>query len=359
MAFPAQKTKFHDSKPLFDRDYPPDKHYKIDLSLSENPLGCSPLVLALLQSEEARDTIQHYPDRSCSFLRKSLSGCLGIQKEAFYIADGASGTLQDIVKLFISPGKHILMPDSTFPAPAFGATALGGYARTVPLRTDFHVDFDAIRESVDDDTGLIFVCNPNNPTGILEAREDIISLANAVPFPVVVSEANIEFPNAGSLLDIKERPGNLMVVRSFSKAYGLAGLRVGYAVCSVGWVEKLRKYNHIFKVGALSERLAGEALKDQEHVRKSVDFVREQRSFLMREVENLGFQTIPSQSNTFVARLPRHVEGEPFLHDLQNRNCAVVSCGSFLSLGPSFIRISPRSSRINEEFLRIVEDILA
>lgn len=311
-----------------------------------------------MTSEAIKEAIQHYPDRHNSFLKSALSDFLKVPEEALYIADGASGTLQDIVKIFISPGKHILMADSTFPAPAFGATALGGYARMIPLRADFHIDLKGLRESIDENTGLIFICNPNNPTGILETQEDILSLADSTSLPVVVSEANIEFCNASSLLDVRDRPENLIIVRSFSKAYGLAGLRIGYAVCPPGWADRLHQYNHIFKVSALSERLACEALEDQAHVKKSIEFVREQLLDLMVEVEKLGFQTIPSQSNTFVARLPDTIQPDSFIKGLQQRDCAVVSCHSFLSLGPSFIRISPRSADINKAFLEIVKDVL-
>ncbi len=341
---------------FFDSDYAPSNRYKYDLSLSENPFGHSE---SIVQSfEDFKEGLSHYPDKNNLKLKHAIAGIKNISEDSIYIGTGVTGIIQDLCKLYIKEGQHILLPESTFPGPIFGASIMGGHAKLVPFKSNFKVDFDAIKEYYNSNTSFVFLSNPNNPTGILERPIDIIDLANSISCPVIVSEANIEYTGE-SLLDFPDLPKNLIIMRSFSKVYGLASLRVGYAVAHEEIIKKVEKIMYPFRITHTSETLCLKALMDQNHVSRSIELFYEQKDFLIEELKNLGFKCIPSEGSTFIAKIPSSYSTASLLNKKLNElDCAIVPCCNFQGIGSQYVRIAPRIHETNVNFIKVLSSIL-
>jgi len=352
-----RKNKLQEVRALFDNDYAPSKRFIYDLSLSENPLGHSQEILKVLSQDNKHD-FSHYPSKDAETLRQNIADFFNIKSEFIYIGAGVTGIIQDLCKIFVKPNQHILLPESTFPGPIFGATVAGGFAKLVPFKNNFRVDFESIKNNQTSKTAFIFLSNPNNPTGILEETQDIIDLSNEVTCPVLVSEANIEYTGQ-SLLECDELPKNLIVMRSFSKIYGLAGLRVGYAVIGSDNILSIKKSMNPFRISQLSETICVEALKDRSHIKKSRHYLYNEKKKIFDSLNEIGFSCIPSEGSTFVTQIPASSKNANHLNEELNKvGCAIVPCTNFRGIGKKYIRISPRTHEINETFLKKLKKIV-
>ncbi len=342
---------------LFENDYAPSQRFKYDLSLAENPFGCSKIVKQSIT--DSLDNLNFYPDKENLSLKEKISDFYGFDLEQIYIGTGVTGVIQDFCKVFVQRGQHVLMPESTFPGPIFGATIMGGGAILTPFLENFRVNFQDLENKVNFDTSFIFLSNPNNPTGLLEDSNKIIELAKKVRCPVLVSEANIEYTSEKGLLSKTfSLPENLVVMRSFSKIYGLASMRVGFAIGSQETIERLNFSINPFRISTLSEKAACTALDDQEHVKNSIRQINIEKSFLYKELESIGFKAYMSEGNTFIAKTPQEETDAINLRNrLNKKNCSIVPCNQFRGIGEKYIRISPRSHDINSKFISILKDI--
>ena len=334
----------------FSADYVPLHKQRIDLSNAENPLGSSGIIAAAIK--DSLGQIAHYPERDHGNLIGALSQHHGLPLESFFIGNGATGCIQNIVMTFVGNGGHVLLPELSFPLPIFAATVMGGGARKVPMTEDFRINFDVLLQSINKHTRLVFLCNPNNPTGIYEEPEDILEFAKKVRVPVLVSEANIEYAGTSLLEAFAMWPDNLIVVRSFSKVHGLAGLRVGYGIAAPKMVHEIMKFQLPFGVSHLSQAAAIAALRDVEHVRRSVLTMRGENKFLCKQLEVLGFEVLSTDSNIFLAKLPDHVPDDlVFVASLERQGITVLSGTAFSSSLRGWIRVSPRTRQINTSFI--------
>lgn len=341
----------------FSADYVPMHKQALDFSNTENPLGCSPNVIEALSATMSQ--IPHYPDRAHSALIAALSARHSIQKDHIFVGNGATGCIQTIVASLISSGKLVVLPEMSFPLPIFAATTLGGAGLQVPMADGFRIDFDRVMDAVTPQTGLIFMCNPNNPTGLVETPQDILAFAREARVPVLVSEANVEYEESASLLPfIEEWPDNLIVVRSFSKAYGLAGLRVGFGVAAPDMVQRLQRFQLPFAVSGLSECLAIEALKDTQHVQATKSFVKGAIQTWQNDFESLGFEVMSSQSNTLLVAPPPSFETTSIIRSLDKKGITVIYGGSFHPKLERFIRLAPRNERANKMLIDTVAGLL-
>lgn len=338
-------------KSLFENDYAPAERFKFDLSLAENPYGCSDNVKQAII--DGFQNLYHYPDKENLFLKRKIAQFYGLNNENLYIGTGVTGIIQDLCKVFVKSGQHVLMPESTFPGPIFGATIMGGGAVLLPFRNNFRIDFQSFVKNSNQNTAFIFFCNPNNPTGILEDTHEIISVAQQVKCPVIISEANIEYTGTNGLLEnIHDIPDNIVILRSFSKIYGLASLRVGFAVANKELIKKLEVSINPFRISGLSELAAVVALDDQAHVHSTKNKIDLEKEFLVRELKSIGFDADISQGNTFIAKIPAVEEDARSLNEkLHQQNCSVIPCNQFSGIGNRYIRIAPRTHDINAKFI--------
>ncbi len=278
----------------------------VKLGSNENPLGLSPRVREALLG--ALDRIHHYPDGECTRLRRQLAARLGLTPDCFCVANGVDNVLTCLGLAFLDAGDRCVIGHPTYTAYAALARLLGAVPVEIPLR-DWRFDVDAAGKAARGARAVI-VCNPNNPTGsILRHSEVETLLARVSPETLVVlDEAYAEwvddpaFPDAVALL--RGRP-NVVILRTFSKIYGLAGLRVGYAIASPEVAASLNQVREPFPVDRLAQAAAEAVLDDEAYVRSSFENNRQGKADLARAFGTLGLRHLPTQANFILVDLAR------------------------------------------------------
>lgn len=339
------------------RPYAFMERFDIDLSLSENPLGCSPKVFAVIKKE--MDKVKHYPDPNCTELRKALSKKFNVPMEKIIISNGSEQLISLIPRVLLNPGDEVIIPEVTFPLFENGVRLAGGIPIFSKMTGDFSINLQDIKNRITKKTKLIFLCNPNNPTGKILGKKEILKFVKEVqPINVVVDEANIEF-GGESVVNAINKFDNLVVLRTFSKAFGLAGLRIGVGFASKDLIKVLNKIREPFTVNILAQKCAVTALKDEKFIKKTKKFVDEQREFLIVELRKRGFEVINSQSNNILIRVDRLFgSATNFVELLNKNNISVVNGTNFRGLGNKFVRISPRLPKTNQLFLKIIDKFI-
>jgi len=271
----------------------------IKLASNENPLGPSPKALAALVG--GHDSLHRYPDGGAYRLRQALADRWKVSLDHIILGNGSDEILGLLARTFLAPGDEAVMADQTFVIYKMEVTAAHGKAVIVPLVNWTH-DLDGMAQAITSRTRLVFLCNPNNPTGTMVAADAVARFMAQVPENVVVvfDEAYLEYvrdPHFPDSLQYVTQGRNAIVLRTFSKIYGLAGLRIGYGITTPEITNCLNRVRPPFNANTLAQRAALAALGDDEHVAKS----RAVNAAGMQQIENglraLGFATIPSQAN--------------------------------------------------------------
>jgi len=363
---------------------------RINLALAGNPFGPSPTIKERYAAvaEELGHRNGDYPHiarhleakiRARHEITPDEVGSENKMSPDVYLGNGCTGIIQDIFNSgLIKQGEYLVVPESTFPVPANLAIQNSIAVNKVSLTNDLKIDFGQISRAVEKTTArgykvsMIFLANPNNPTGYAQTTKSIIEMAMACPESlVVVSEANIDYVSetalkrmGGTLLDrenIDQLPKNILVLRSFSKAYGLADDRVGYAIGDRALLAALRQRIAPFNMSAHSLIDAIIALDDNDHVVKSREHMEREIKKFAERFKSLGFpNTTESDSNLLIARVPSYFSSSDELVSLlRDQNCAVVSCGAEFGeqLKGKYIRVTPASADQNDEFLDILQKI--
>ncbi len=330
----------------FSADYVPMSKQPMYFSNTENPWGYAWHIEAEIKDNFA--FVSRYPARGHNTLIESLSAHHKLAKNNFFIGNGATGCIQNVVMTFVRNGNHVVLPELSFPLPIFAATVIGGGGLKVPMQDNFRINFEALLQSINRSTALVFLCNPNNPTGLYESTDAILAFAKNVKVPVLVSEANIEYAGRSLLESFSAWPNNLIVVKSFSKVHGLAGLRIGYGVAQPELIKEIMRFQLPFAVSCLSEVAAAAALTSMEHVDNSAATMRNEIDFLCQQLEDLDFSVLRSQSNMLLAKLPNQVVStEHFLTGLEKEGITILNGAAFSSSLNRFVRISPRRRDLN------------
>ncbi len=327
-----------------------------DLSLSENPLGCSPLVAEKLTKNAF--AFNSYPIPNGSTLKSSISSKTGCPPENIFISNGSEAIINAIPQILASPGDEAIIPSLTFPMFSICSEFAGLNVQCAPMTKKLEIDLQAIQDLVTTKTKLIFICNPNNPTGSVISKNKLVQFFKTVPTSVVIviDEANIEF-GGESVSNLTSRFSNLMVLRTFSKGFGLANLRIGYAIANQSIITTLREQTPVFPISGLSEALCSVALQDDDFILQTKQFIDEQRKLLTDELKKLGFTVFPSEANNLFVKLPNDLKSDAFLSMLEKADISVVTGSSFAGFDDSFFRVSPRSAKTNAIFLAAVTQL--
>jgi len=289
----------------------------VKLASNENPLGPSPLAVAALRDALAR--VHRYPDGHAFALRRKLAQRLGVAGEALVLGNGSSELLELLAKTFLGPGDEVVFAWPSFAMYPIVVRGMGATPVTVPLDAGLVHDLDAMAAAVGPRTKLVLVCNPNNPTGTSLGRQTFDRFAAALPAEVVlvVDEAYFEYARREDFPDalawIARRPATI-VLRTLSKIYGLAGLRVGYGVTDPELAGFLERARHPFNLNSLAQAAAVAALDDDEHVARSQEINRRGMAYLARELAALGIEVTPSDANFVLVRAGAGVY-EPLLRE--------------------------------------------
>lgn len=330
------------------------KKLPIDLSLSENPLGCSPKVAMVLNQLTQTDFFD-YPDPDCNQLKKALAKRFRIEVECIFVANGSEAVIKLLPQVLLKPQDEVIIPKLTFPMFEIASKMANGKIVSSEMTPDFDIDLGDIKTKITKKTKLIFLCNPNNPTGRIIAKRDILDLVRSTTATVVVDEANIEFGGRTVIRETK-RFDNLFVLRTFSKGFGLAGFRIGFCVGSRDKIKDIQQASQPFPVSTVAEKAALVAFADTEFIKKTRAFMKGERDFLSRELEKRGFEVIKSQANNLLVKLPN--PSSAFVKTLNEKGVSVVDGSSFTFDSVSFIRVSPRLRETNRKFIGIIDQIL-
>ena len=299
---------YQPGKPIGElaREYGLDESEIIKLASNENPLGPSPKAIAAVR-EQAQE-VHRYPDGNAHTLRGALSEHHGIAAERILLGNGSNDLLDLVARAFLGPGRQAIYGQYAFAIYPIATRSTGAEGVVAPANRPGHGqpyghDLSAMAARITRPTRVVFIANPNNPTGTWVSGEELENFLEAVPSDVivVVDEAYVEY--AAGVADYREVSGwldrfpNLIVTRTFSKAYGLAGLRVGYALCSAVIAELLNRVRHPFNVNSLAQAAATAALADSAHVKQAVELNTRERRRLTEAFHRLGLRVLPSAAN--------------------------------------------------------------
>ena len=321
------------------------------LSSNENPFA--PLDAVTEAVAEAATALNRYPDMVSTMLRETLAQTLGLSAEQFVLGNGSCSVIQSLLLAVAESGDEVVMPWRSFEAYPILVGVSGATAVPVPLRPDFSHDVEALADAVTDRTRAVLLCTPNNPTGTPLRRDDLTYLMERVPGDVVVllDEAYFDFDDPTERLDgteLIETYPNLIAARTFSKAYGLAGLRVGYAMAQVSTIEEVWKTTVPFSTNALAQVAALAALGEAEAVGEQVRTIVAERERVCETLRRAGWQ-IPDTRANFL-----WIPGEA------GRDAVVAACeDAAISVRafPDGVRISIGAPEENSQLLAALEGV--
>ena len=337
---------------------PPGVEQLIDLSSNENPLGPSPKAVAAMR--EALETVNRYPDASSTALKAAIAKKVGLSPANVATGNGADEWVILLCLSMLDPGDEVVMAQGSFISYLLRTIEMGAKPVRVPLREYAH-DLEAMADAITDRTRLVFVCNPNNPTGTAVGASALEAFLDRVPerVPVVMDEAYYEYALDADYPRTVEyiRAGreNLIALRSFSKVYGLAGLRVGYMLASEPVIDYAERARPPFNVNRLAQVAALAALDDNDHVQRSVAANEATKGFFYRELETLGLRYIPTRTNFVAANVGR--PGAEVSGPLLARGFITTALGGWGV--PNHIRFSFGLPAQNDAFVSALGEVIA
>jgi histidinol-phosphate aminotransferase len=328
----------------------------IKLASNENPFGPSPLALAALQKAVAG--VNLYPDGNAFYLKQKLAAKLGVEPANLVLGNGSNDIIEFIGHALLAPGADVVVSQYCFAIYPIVTKLFGANVITVPAKNYGH-DLPAMLKAITPATRAVFVANPNNPTGTLVPREGLIQFVNDVPDNVllVMDEAYIEFLDDAVDLVPLIRLGvrkNLILMRTFSKIYGLAGLRVGYGIAPAEFISALEKIRQPFNLNLLAQAAALAALDDEEHVRKTRANNFAGLEFFQRALRDLKLEYVQSAANFILVRVG---EGQRVFEAMQKLGVIVRPMGGYQL--PEWIRISVGTPQENARCLESLSKVLA
>lgn len=327
----------------------------IKLASNENSLGPSPLAVKAMKKAAAG--MHLYPDGGSFYLRQKLAKRLGVGMDQLLVTHGSNEAIVFLSHVFLEKGTSIVMADRAFVVYLLVAAMYEAQTIRVPMK-DFTHDLDAMLGAIRPDTRLVFISNPNNPTGTMVDGAAMDRFMQRVPEHVVVvlDEAYIELlPEADqpdSLRYVREGR-NVVVLRTFSKTYGLAGLRVGYAVAAKEGIELFNRVRQPFNVNAMGQAAALAALDDEDYVRRTRRLVKDGLERLGRGFRRLGLEYVPSVTNFVLVKTGR---GREVFEALERRKVIVRPMDPYGL--PDHVRVTVGTAEENRTFLQALEEVL-
>ncbi len=324
----------------------------IKLASNENPLG--PSTRAVNAIRKALEGLNRYPDGSGFYLSQALAKQLGTEIDQIILGNGSNELIELAVRTFVQPGDEVISADPSFVVYKMIAQAAGGTNVIVPCK-DMRHDLDAMAEKVSPRTRLIFIANPNNPTGTMNTKAEMDRLMAKVPEHVLVcvDEAYFEYVTRADYpdsLDYLREGKNVLALRTFSKIYGLAGLRVGYGITRPEIAEMMNKVRQPFNTNSLGQVGALAALSDRKHVEKSVTLNNEGKQLLYKEFDRLGVTYIPTETNFILFETKT---GSRELYEALLKKGVIVR-----PMGPNRLRVTIGLPEENRRFVTELETAL-
>ena len=329
----------------------------IKLASNENPLGPSPKAMEAIAKQVAK--LHRYPDGASHILVNKLAAKMDLRPGQIILGNGSDDILGMLGRALLQPGDEAIIPTPSFLMYAIVTRSAGAVAVHVPLK-DMAIDLEGVLERVTSRTRMIFICNPNNPTGTMLTQAAFTSFLKALPAEVVVvlDEAYIEFvrdPACIQGLSFLNGDPPVVTLRTFSKVYGLAGLRVGYGVMPEDLAQLLNRVRMPFNVNSLAQAGAAAALDDEDFLRRTTALVHKGLDFIYKQLDKRGLHYFPTQSNFFLIDMQRDAKTvfEEFL--MQGVIVRAMNAYGY----PSYIRINVGLPEENQRFIATLDRVIA
>ena len=328
----------------------------VKLASNENVLGPSPKALAAIR--RGLSDLHMYPEGLCPDLRKALARRFSVADENVVVSNGADNLLVLIASAFVNEGEEAVMATPTFSVYPTVTRIMGGRPVEVKLK-DFTHDLPSMLEKIRRKTKLVFVCNPNNPTGSIVTQRETDAFLSGIPEGVilVLDEAYWDFadsPEYPDGLDYVRKGKPVILLRTFSKVFGLAGLRIGYAIGRSDLIDCLYRVREPFPVHRLGQAGAVAALADRAHAARSVRMVLEGREYLYRELDKMGLFYVPSQANFIFMDLGK--SSRKVLRELLKEG--VIIRPGYIWGYPTFARVTVGRLEDNRRFIKALKKVL-
>lgn len=317
--------------------------------LDRNELPYPPSDRVIQAIADTASTVNRYPDTLGGSLRKALADYAGVTEKEIIVANGSDDLIELIAKVFIAPQQEVLIPDPTFLVYSLSTEVMGGNLVIVKRTANFDLNVREILDRVTEATKIIFIANPNNPTGNLVDRDRIIKIISHVDCLVVVDECYYEM-SGETVSDLVNKYENLLVLRSLSKSFGLAGLRLGYGIANENLIDYLYRATQIFPVNRLALAAGMAALEDLDSAYSIIRQICQQRQTLGKHLEQMGFVVYPSATNfLFVNTKPLGILSADLVRVLRDKNIWVRDFGCKLGLDGYYFRTAIGTPNQNQK----------
>ncbi len=332
--------------------------YVIKLASNENPLGPSSKAVEAIKNEVEK--INFYPDSLSMELREALGKKLDVKKEQIFIANGGEETLRLIADTFINEGDEAIIPYPTFDIYNISVSIMGGKIVAVPLKENMEYDLDKMLEQINEKTKLIYLCSPNNPTGNIIGKAQLFSFLDKVPENIVIvldeayheyARRNLDYPNG--IETLRDRK-NMIVMRTFSKVVGIAGVRIGYVVTSEEICRQMHKVKNTFTTNRLAQVAALAALEDDDYIEKVVDLNYEALAMMERLFEEYALEYVKSNANFVFVNIG--IDSKTIFNDLMQRGI-IIRPGHIWGKN-TWIRVSTGTLEDTQTFVNELRDLL-
>lgn len=349
----ANLSPYKPGRPIDDvkREY--GLHDVIKLASNENPLGCSPKAVEAIKN--SLGSLALYPDGNCTVLKEALSKKLNLNVNKIILSSGLDEMIDLLAKTFFKKDDEVIMADVTFPRYISTTMMMGAKPVKVPL-VNWTYDLEGMLNAITEKTKLIWLCNPNNPTGTMFTEKELISFLDRVPKDIIVvyDEAYNEFVTRDDYpknsLPLLDKYPNIIILKTFSKIYGLASLRVGYTMANEEIIANINKVRGPFNVNTLAQVAAVAALEDEDFLKKTYDMNVKGKKYLYEEFDKLNLKYAPSETNHIFVNVERSAS-EIFI-ELQKRGVIIRP------MAGNWIRVSIGTMEENNLFIEKLREVL-
>ncbi len=337
------------------------KCYK--LASNENPLGPSPKVVeAIKEFLSNPEELARYPEGSGYYLKNSLCEIFNkkgikLTHDEIILGNGSNELIDIAVKTYLGPGDEALMAKPSFIVYAMAVTSQGGIAKEVPLK-DWRHNFEGMLKEITERTKIIFIANPNNPTGTMNYKDEFENFIQKIPdnILVVVDEAYYEYVTSPYYPDTIKHVldgRDILILRTFSKAYGLASLRIGYGIAKKEIINEMNKIREPFNTNTIAQIAAEAALKDEEHLKKVLEINESGKKYLYKELDSIQqIKYLPTETNFIYIILPNNTSSKEVFEFLLREGVIIRP------VGPNEIRVTIGLPEENEAFINGLKKFL-
>ncbi|MGB9715412.1 MAG: histidinol-phosphate transaminase [Thermodesulfovibrionales bacterium] len=331
----------------------------VKLASNENPVGPSPMALKaiidVLMNSSPSLSINRYPDASGYWLKKEISKKFSVCEDEIILGNGSNELIDIAVRTFLQPGDDAVMANPSFVVFPMSVQASGSKPIQIPLKNFTH-DLEAMADAVTERTKMIFIANPNNPTGTINRKGEFERFMDKIPegILVVADEAYHEYvtdPDYPDSMEYFRKGRDILILRTFSKIYGLAGLRIGYGIARKDIIKEMNKIRPPFNTSILAQNAAIYALRDDEHIRYSKEINEKGKSYLYTELKSLNIRFVPTEANFIYILLG--YDSNVFYNEMLKRGVITRP------VGPGEIRVTIGLPEENERFIEALKKVIS